>query len=338
MTKSEKSALRQRRKERLAKYAEEGQTPSDSGQSYPEKEAEAAVEPVAEAKAEPVVEAAAEPTPAPESVPAPAPEPELVSPLVAEVMPLDQIPADAAIDMVLFQHEENPKWAVFANSIPVAEICLLDQHDPQNKLRSLFEKESYAATLRKAFSQQGFVKTLEDIKARPYTTSIEKSEAMATITAQVQQEQENAYRQKRAETADDLLHSISLVNQAMEKNFIVKNPLKAAIYDALEQVGTHNPVQVVEDAFKEAGTKYFETVIDTAKQWANMHAEALAQLEEQINKAGHRIPESDGAESMADRIASTATIPINVPLETAGNAPSSSKDELKKRLQLGRKR
>lgn len=261
--------------------------------------------------------------------------------VVATVTPLEQLQASADVDMVLFQYDENdPRWAVFASGEPIAEIRLSDQENSAD-LRPLFLSKSYAETVKLGCSKDGLQKTLEGIKARPYAARMDKSEVVAKMREDLQADQEDAVREARAEAAQDLMNSLGLVLEAMNKNFIVKNPLKEALYSALHQIGVAAPVQVVEAAFENAGPDFFETAINRAREWAAYNPEAYKQIEDSIQKAAKYTPEMNAAPTspqMPQAQDAFPHIPQNVPLETktAGQEQLDPKAALRQRLFLGK--
>jgi len=284
--------------------AQEGTTPTDDGQSY--------------------VDATAEPAPETESA---------GQQLVAEVSPLTNVKADADVDMVLFQYDEaNPHWAVFAEGQPVAAIHLADQPNPAD-LRPLFLSTGYSDTVKAACSKDGLQKTLEGIQARPYAVAMEQSEVVANLREEMKNEQADSVREARAEAAQDLMNALGLVLTAMNKNFIIENPLKKALYDSLSQVGVGAPVQTVEAAFEKAGPAFFEAAINQAREWAAYSPEAYKQIEDSVQKAASFAPAERTAAPVSPQIpqkqAAFPELPTNVPLETktAGGQESVNRKE-----------
>jgi hypothetical protein len=260
--------------------------------------------------------------------------------LVANVSSLNEIQADADVDMVLFQYdEENPSWAVFASGKPVAEIQLLDQPNSAD-IRPLFLSKSYADTVKTACSKDGLQKTLEGIKARPYAVAIEKSAAMTQIRKELKAEQEDAVREARAEAAQDLMTSLGLVLTAMNKGFILENPLKNALYTSLSAMGVATPVQTVEAAFEKAGPEFFETAINQAREWAAYSPESYKQIEDSVHKAAKFVSNEITAAPVTPQVLKAQkafpSLPVNVPLETktANNGTVDRKEALRQRLSL----
>jgi hypothetical protein len=327
------AALRAKRKDRLAEYArEEGQ---------PEQE------PIeAQAAEETQVEAQAEKTPADnegtevdastaseaqegttltdggqsyDDEPAPAPEAESAGQqLIAEVSPLDEIQTDAPVDMVLFQYDEDPAWAVFASGMPVAEIRLSDQPNAAD-IRPLFESKSYSDTLRKACAKDGLQQTLAGIPHRSYASALDRSAVVAKIRDEMVEAEKDSLREKQAAAANDLMNALGLVLQAMDKGVLVQsNPLKTALYEALASVGVSKPVQTVESAFEKAGPAFFEAALAQAQEWVGYSPEAYAQLEATVTKSPRYQPQEPSVAKppASPQAEHQAAFPQNVPLET----------------------
>ena len=358
-----RAALREKRKERMAQYAQEDESTqveanADADETTPEPAPKEAVAETVEA------EAATETTPEPEATEvdasadspegttptteggqsyeetAPAPETESAGQqLIAEVTAWDNLPADASVDMVLFQYdEENPSWSVFAAGQPLAEVRLSDQPNPAD-IRALFLSQGYAETVKKACAQDGLQKTLEGISARPYAVAMERSDVVAQLRETMEAEQADSLREKQAEAAQDLMSALGLVLTAMQKGVLVSNPLKTALYEALANVGVAAPVPTVEAVFDETGPAFFETAINQAREWASYSPEAYHQIEASVNKAEKYTPSEVVSAPNSPQLAQQAAfpeLPANVPLETktAGQETMDRKAALRQRLAL----
>jgi len=259
--------------------------------------------------------------------------------IVAEVNALEDVQASASVDMVLFQYDEaNPSWAVFANGEPVAQICLDDQPNSAD-VRPLFLSQGYAETVKKACAQDGLQTTLEGINARPYVVAMERSAVVADIRKDMEIAQADSLREKQAEAAQDLMSALGLVLTAMNKGFLLDNPLKTALYQSLASVGVAAPVQAVETAFDEAGPSFFEAAISQAREWATYSAESYKQIEDSVHKAAKFTPAevtSAPTSPQLEQQQAFPNVPVNVPLETktAGTETMDRKAALRQRLSL----
>lgn len=341
-----RAALRERRKERMAQYAkEDGQKtlaqPTEIDVVAPSADAEPVV-----AEIEASVGDSPKGTTVTEDgqtyVEQTAPTTDIESTdqrIVAEVNALEEIQASASVDMVLFQYdEENPAWAVFANGEPVAKICLEDQPNSAD-VRSLFLSQGYAETVKKACTQDGLQMTLDGINARPYVVAMERSAVVADIRKDLEIAQADSLREKQAEAAQDLMSSLGLVINAMNKGFILDNPLKDALYQSVASVGVATPVQAVEAAFEEAGPAFFEAAIAQAREWAAYSPEAYKQIEDSVHKAAKYTPADSPSAPTSPQLEQQQAfpnIPLNVPLDTktAGPETMNRKAALRQRLSL----
>ena len=215
---------------------------------------------------------------------APAAEGEEVSVPVVDPEQLDE--AQASIDMVLFNKDsKDPHWSVFANGMPMAEIHLADQENPED-VRETFTSDEYENHVTEACASSiGVKEMMKALKARFYhavtRTASVHTEARTAATKQLESE----YAVRLAALKEDLLNTINLAVVASlkgSKGLFVNNTLKAAMVDAMRRAGVKNALPLVNEAFAKHGQEYFSAVLKHAEKWLGYTPEALAELSTEI--------------------------------------------------------
>ncbi len=257
--------------------------------------------------------------------------------LVAPVLDPAEVSRSASVSLQLFNEEtSDPHWLVCANGQPVAQIRLSDQEDA-DRLAPMFVKDAYANGIIGAASQMDLSELLTSVRARSYVASVENSTAFKAIEARVKTAAAEETRKAKSNLRNDMVNALNLVVTAQSKNYLSENVLKHALFTRLAATGMEEDraVSVIEAAFSEGASEYFDNLFKQAMKWMDLSPEAYAEISEEIQGMPQRTPvitaEADPKPSM------------NVPLMTytAGWNEEEAADEkaaLRERLGLGRRR
>lgn len=212
--------------------------------------------------------------------------------LVSAVLDPKAVSKAADLSLQLFNDKSSdPHWLVCADGQPVAQIRLSDQDDA-GSVAKVFTTEGYANGIVSAASRMDLDEVLTSVRARPYVSVVESSNAYSTIEARVKAEGLAEIRKAKANLRNDMINTLNLVVTANSKNFITENPLKGALYSRMVSAGIENDraVAIIEAAFQEKSSEYFEAIFKKAMQWGELTPEAYREIEEQINELPQRTP------------------------------------------------
>lgn len=212
--------------------------------------------------------------------------------LVSAVLDPKAVSKAADLSLQLFNDKSSdPHWLVCADGQPVAQIRLSDQDDV-GSVAKVFTTEGYANGIVSAASRMDLDEVLTSVRARPYVSVVESSNAYSTIEARVKAEGLAEIRKAKATLRNDMINTLNLVVTANSKNFITENPLKGALYSRMVSAGIENDraVAIIEAAFQEKSSEYFEAIFKKAMQWGELTPEAYREIEEQINEFSQRTP------------------------------------------------
>ena len=263
--------------------------------------------------------------------------------IMARVLNPAEIDKSANFQMHLFGKDSaDPHWMLTANGQPVAEIRLSDQDDVE-KVARLFTTDQYATSIIEASKQIDIAEILAGVKARPYFAALASSEAFKHMQEGLVQEAKQEVARKAASVRTDLLNVLNLVITAGEKNYITENALKDSLFRRMTASGIESDraTSVIEGSWQESAQEYFEACFAKAAEWADLHPQAFAEMQEQITGMKARMPKVEVDHQVAASYQHTPTpsASSNVPFMTGSAAAGtektagmSDKDELKSRM------
>lgn len=222
-------------------------------------------------------------------------EPVAVQPpieLVAKIVDPATVPRTAEISTHLFNEgSEDPHWLVCASGVPVAEIRLQDQVEPQ-RIARLFVTDKYAQGIREASKQMGLDEVLTGVKARVYIAAVSGADTYKHLETQVRAASVEEGRKRSANLRDSMLNMLGLVVQAQTKNFVTENPIKDALFHRMVKAGLDSgaAVNLIEAAWQDKGMEHFEFLFRQAAKYMDMSPEVLVELRETIGETPHRTP------------------------------------------------
>lgn len=333
------AALRAARMERLAKEQGASPAPSEPPKGTQPQSPIQGSTPQPAAPAASAAPAAAAPVAPPASPPAAPP-----AEVSAKVVDPTQVPRNADVTLHLFgEGSSDPHWMVAANGMPVAEIRLSAQEDPQ-RIARLFVSEKYAQGIREAAKSMGLAEVLQGVKARPYIAAVSGSETFKSLETQAKTAAVEDLRKARANLRDGLLNMLGLVVEAQNRNYLTENPLKDGLFTRLVKAGIDqgSAVHIIEAAWQEKAPEHFEFLFKQAARYMDMSPEALTEIRENIMGTPHRVPTIAATAGGSIPVAPPKQPPAapraagNVPLSTYGNpegnaptAPATEKDAMR---------
>ena len=235
------------------------------------------------------------------------------------------------LDFPLYDHEgENPHYLVLHKGEPVAKIALQDQEMPEDH-RGPFLSEKYVRTLTGSIERVGMADTLQNVNAKIYAASASRGHIADEMKKAAKAEMDGAFRNNIANLQDNLLNTITLAIDASVKNVILENPLKEALVVGMRKAGVseRGAVEIVESAFHEKGTEYFQSLAQTAEEWMGMPDEAYKSITSMVSTANYVHPEDrnsgyvfddeDSIHEADSREEEILTVPNNVPLRSVAS-------------------
>lgn len=247
--------------------------------------------------------------------------------LVAAVLDPKVVSKSASLSLQLFNEKSSdPHWLVCADGQPVAQIRLSDQEDAAS-VAKVFTTEGYANGIVSAASRLDLDEVLTGVRARPYVSVVEASNAYSTLEAKIKAEGITELRKAKANLRNDMINTLNLVVTANSKNFITENPLKSALYSRMTASGIENDraVAIIEAAFQEKSSEYFDLLFKKAMQWSELTPEAYREIEEHIHGMPQKTP-------VVEVEATTASSSRNVNLMTYTAAADLSVPDEKEQL------
>lgn len=244
---------------------------------------------------------------------------------------------EADVNMIIFdENGEDPFWNLDVRGRPVAQIRLSDQPNP-DEIRDLFVAPNYREGVAGAIERTSLNEVLTQLRARPWTSVVDQADFAQKVHAKADDRIESEVVTLFDEYKSMLLECVGLVCSGMDKNFYkdIGNPLKESLFAEMKRWGVSDDtaVEVIEAAFEEGATSYFETVLKQATEYMVLPKEALAEIEKAITGANTiattdvRAYADDDHQSMAHRMAANSVPVTEVPQE-----PSSKAENIKNRL------
>jgi hypothetical protein len=244
---------------------------------------------------------------------------------------------------------------------PVAKIALSDQTLPPEH-SDMFLQEEYPQSVLEGIETFGLQDTLQSVHARYYAARAYEGSVATRMKEAAAEELADTAKRHIAKVKDDLSNVAALVVEASLKNYIVTNPLRDALVANFHRAGIDSDaaLDLVEDAFREAGAEYINTILNKAEEWMGAPKEAMEHHIKEITGMSYRHPGyavADAEEDIPEAIEpesipqmTTAAAPRNVPVRTVA-APTpqtrvastpqnlsgnwqADKDEWKRRLNL----
>lgn len=248
--------------------------------------------------------------------------------LTAAVLDPKNVTKSAALSLQLFNEgSSDPHWLVCADGQPVAQIRLSDQEDA-SRLSKIFSTEGYANGIVQAAARMDLSEVLTSVRARPYVAALASSDAYKAIEEQLKAAGQAEIRKAKANLRNDMLNTLNLVVTANSKNFITENPLKSALFARMQASGVESDraVAIIESAFQEKSSEYFEMAFKKAMQWGDLSPEAYNELQEQINGMPQRTPM---VEASVDNIQESKNVPLMTYTAAADLETPNEKEQLR---------
>lgn len=269
--------------------------------------------------------------------------------------------AESDVHMTLFDEGtaeapgENPYWNIDIDGVPTARVYLQDQPKPE-EIRKVFCSADYYKGVSGAIAKVGLRPVLKQIKAKFWANEVRKTKLAKNIQAEVDAEARKRVKATTQNLAKDLMYRIAIVCAGMDKNFYreLGNPLKEALWAEMHKHGIANPSPVIEAAFRQGSTPYFEAVLTKAMGYMETEPKAMEEIKDAIGEMdvmppegnigdelpeagpdiGDGIPSPDDAATLSERLAASSVAVAGM-AALAGNPIGEHKQALRSELKLG---
>jgi len=180
----------------------------------------------------------------------------------------------------------NPFYVVQAAGKPVAEIHLGDQ-DNAKEIKAYFcDDQKYTKALAQSVENTNLYEMLKGVHARFYANAVENTAFAKKMREEAVASVSDVRVERLSQLRKDYTDAIVLASTALNKGLYNKpNALKSAFAKVLQSYGISHPHLAVEAAFNEAGSLFFEQVLDAANEYIEMPKEALAHAKKMIQQA-----------------------------------------------------
>jgi len=188
-------------------------------------------------------------------------------------MKKDIVPSMFKLADLSFKYQKNPpSWQVLdGQDKPVYVIYNTAGMDPKK-----FASKNFAVGLIKRMKQDGVHPVLAELDAKRIGDTDKTDDTV--------------YKQALTDMKRRFLRAFRLALTAMNKNLVKPNPLKAALFQTLDDLGIDEPQKIVEYAFSKAHNAHFETAIAQAEKYMEMSDEAFVEAENMIDAAETPVP------------------------------------------------
>lgn len=247
---------------------------------------------------------------------------------VMDVDKVTSVAAESQVTMILFTAEaENPFYVMLIDGTPVARVALQDQENAAG-LKDTFVSPQYADSVATAVKNSPLKEVLDSIKAKTYVAMVETLDVVTKKVAEERKKIEEEAKTRTEGFVTALLETSGIVIEAGLKNFIVHNPVKAALVERIHASGVDEmaAVKIVEDSWRAAGKETLASIFETSQKWMSYTPEAMAEIVEAVGISPYRDPmDAAGSHVTAAEERAEATdhrhVPASVPLRTVTGAP-----------------
>ena len=244
---------------------------------------------------------------------------------LAPVVDIESIAsADAEdVDLHLYVNADanDAWWNVTVKGIPAARIV---KSSLDSKVHAFFLKDEFAANLKQAIASEGLSAVLEGAHAEYYANAYLQSELADQVRAEYEAEASDDYTAKTADLRDKFIDVVKLVTAGIAKNYFpeVGSPIKAALFEELDEAGLDNPAEPIEAAFAKANEAHFDAIFAKATELMDKSSEFLDDLRETIAGAGVINSQSEVDDDDEEETVATASFMNRL---ASGNLAASTK-------------
>jgi hypothetical protein len=244
---------------------------------------------------------------------------------LAPVVDIESIAsADAEdVDLHLYVNADanDAWWNVTVKGIPAARIV---KSSLDSKVHAFFLKDEFAANLKQAIASEGLSAVLEGAHAEYYANAYLQSELADQVRAEYEAEASDDYTAKTADLRDKFIDVVKLVTAGIAKNYFpeIGSPIKAALFEELDEAGLDNPAEPIEAAFAKANEAHFDAIFAKATELMDKSSEFLDDLRETIAGAGVINSQSEVDDGDEEETVATASFMTRL---ASGNLAASTK-------------
>ncbi len=174
--------------------------------------------------------------------------------------------------------EENKRWILSYEGRPIAIV-------PYTETAVDFESRKFGTELLKTLVKDG----LDALKEKFAAQILESQEKEETKEEKKEEKEEKKEEKEAFELRFN--RALKLARMVLDKN-LAENPLKGKLFTILNQrAGIKNPSPYIEEAFRSASEKYFDTIISLAQKYMSMDDKTFVEVEDFVRNARVQIPE-----------------------------------------------
>jgi hypothetical protein len=166
-------------------------------------------------------------------------------------------------------------------------IYAINYKDNENRV----EKDEFVST--------GFGKGLLKTLALNGEEELQKKFNITVLGEPKEEEEKEEKKEKEKEKEKEAAYEIKferawrLANAVLMKN-LSDNPLKGALFEIFsKKAELKNPVPYIEEAFRMAADKYFDTMMSLTKKYMNLDDKTIAEVEEFVKSARTQVANLD---------------------------------------------
>lgn len=246
---------------------------------------------------------------------------------------------------------EDPFYTIMVQAMPVGEVHLQDQDDPESARSVFADVDIYGKGMREGMAKFGVGDTLQTLKARYFVSAYNTSDEMDNIRTIAAAEATKDVTAEVSRRTGEFLDLMMLAHEGIRRNaYSVDDPLKFALYERLKEAGLREASinDVIEQSInmplarpgEESGERiaalsmYLELLAAKATEFSDMDPSALKHISETIIGApvryrqGSAEVEVEGVTSLKSRLEAASQHYTNVggPLDSRSPQSTSTTD------------
>jgi hypothetical protein len=208
------------------------------------------------------------------------------------------------VDLNLYVNGTDAWWNVTVAGIPAARIS---KEHLKPEVHAFFIQDDFARNLKEAIASEGLMPVLEGANAEFYATAYLQSELADQVRAEAEANASEEVTEKAAGLRDSFLDCVSIASAGLAKNYFphLGSPLKAALFEELDEAGISGAEDIIEAAFAKAGVAHFEAITAKAVEIMDKSEDYREELREAVGAAG--VITSDEEDTDEEEITASTT-------------------------------
>ena len=267
--------------------------------------------------------------------------------LLADPFEFSKVGVDDITVILQASASEDPFYTILVHAMPVGEVHLQDQDDPENARSVFADVNIYGKGMREGMAKFGVGDTLQNLKARYFVSAYNSSDEMDGIRTLAAEEADKMVTAEVDRRTGGFLDLMMLAHEGIRRNaYSVDDPLKFAFFERLKEAGLREASinDVIEQSINmplarpgEEGservaalTMYLELIAAKAIEFSEMEPSALKHISEQIIGAPVRYRQGssevvvEGVTSLKARLEASSQYVTNVGGPLGSRDPQST--------------